>query len=523
MPSLGYILAFFFPLSLLCTPCGAQSQTHTFQWTFADSSQQISTYLPQCQSLKLKVYSSTNDTNALGTPPYYLMAFEPGGFSTTSFVGTSPTNLSWQVNHAAGTQLLLSMADAKGGAGGMSTPLFTVEAAQDTSCLPPAPSTSLAITPNVTSNLSTCDPWGLTVTGGSAPYNVSLMSVGSTIVTNISIPEGFDILTYINRANPNGEILAAVSDSTGIFGKTSPIVNTVGDANPTCPGLVSGFGHSDSSPSPSPSSKSHRMTTAAIVCLTVGILALIVGSILFVTLLRRRGRMKRGIVDGQDARPRVWRNEVDDDSPYTALLSTLRANPSYRKPPLSDTMITRISTGSSSTSYAHQEIVPYTPDAHSSSRPGHRADNSIASSSHSDDHLYPLIQPSPNHSPTSLNTPSQTTHPTTTLPTSPTPTNADRRYAKLVEAHSSSRAGSSRRDTPAQPTSSVVADRDHIPMSSGSYPVENQGQIDPDVEPDIIIQHRDGGVVQELPPPYLDRYRDRPPPTPPDNSDVTES
>lgn len=29
-------------------------------------------------------------------------------------------------SHCAGTQLLLSMADAKGGAGGMSTPLFTV-------------------------------------------------------------------------------------------------------------------------------------------------------------------------------------------------------------------------------------------------------------------------------------------------------------------------------------------------------------------------------------------------------------
>lgn len=234
--------------------------------------------------------------------------------------------------------------------------------------------------------------------------------------------------------------------------------------------------------------------------------------------------MKRGIVGGQDARPRVWRNELDDDSPYTALLSTLRANPSYRKPPLSDTTITRISTGSSSTSYAHQEIVPYTPDAHNFSRPGH---NSIAFSSPSDDHLYPLIQPSPNHSPTTTpNTPSQTTRPITTttpttIPTSPSPTNADRRYAKLVEAHSSSRAGSSRRDTPAQPPPSSAADR----MSSGSYPVENQGRMDPDVEPDIIIQHRDGGVVQELPPPYLDRYRDRPPlaPPPPDNTDVTES
>lgn len=31
--------------------------------------------------------------------------------------------------------------------------------------------------------------------------------------------------------------------------------------------------------------------------------------------------------------------------------------------------------------------------------------------------------------------------------------------------------------------------------------------LDPETQPDIIIQHRDGGVVQELPPPYMDRAR----------------
>jgi hypothetical protein len=29
--------------------------------------------------------------------------------------------------------------------------------------------------------------------------------------------------------------------------------------------------------------------------------------------------------------------------------------------------------------------------------------------------------------------------------------------------------------------------------------------LSPESEPDVIIQHRDGGVVQEIPPPYLDR------------------
>jgi hypothetical protein len=56
-------------------------------------------------------------------------------------------------------------------------------------------------------DLKTCEPWGLTVTGGIAPYNVTLISVGSTVVTNVTLPQGFDVLAYISRANPNGEIL----------------------------------------------------------------------------------------------------------------------------------------------------------------------------------------------------------------------------------------------------------------------------------------------------------------------------
>lgn len=49
----------------------------------------------------------------------------------------------------------------------------------------------------------------------------------------------------------------------------------------------------------------------------------------------------------------------------------------------------------------------------------------------------------------------------------------------------------------------------HLPpgASPAVTPGMNLGSLDPDVQPDIIIQHRDGGsgVVQELPPPYIDR------------------
>lgn len=86
----------------------------------------------------------------------------------------------------------------------MSSPTDTAGA--DRSCIH-SQSTSLVITANVTKDLSTCAPWGLTITGGVQPYNIVLAAVDASVVTNITVPQGFDILTYINRANPNSQIL----------------------------------------------------------------------------------------------------------------------------------------------------------------------------------------------------------------------------------------------------------------------------------------------------------------------------
>lgn len=88
------------------------------------------------------------------------------------------------------------------------THLSSLDAAgQNSSCLPSTPSTHLAITANVTKDLTTCQPWGLTVTGGTPPYNISLAALGSHLVTNVTLSLGFDVLTYIDRADPNGNIL----------------------------------------------------------------------------------------------------------------------------------------------------------------------------------------------------------------------------------------------------------------------------------------------------------------------------
>jgi hypothetical protein len=257
------------------------------------------------------------------------------------------------------------------------------------------------------------------------------------------------------------------------------------------------------------------MTTVAAVCLTIGVLVVLVASILFVLYMRRKIQMKHGIQDGQDTLPRVWNNEADDDSPRTALLSTLRVNRSYRKPPISSTMASSLFAGSS-TRHTYHEIVPYVP-RFDESRPGHSAEIYTPTSYHPEDHLLP----SPPHSPdyTTNHTAIGHSRPNS-LPTAGTSSDAERRYAKHADSHTSSRENNARRAALALASSST-ANRTQLPILNRPYSTDNRLPIDVDVEPDIIIQHRDGGVVQELPPPYLDRSRDRPAPS--DNIDVVGS
>ena len=49
------------------------------------------------------VTPGTGSTASLGTPPYYMLAFQPGGVTTRSLLGTDPANLQWTVDHPAGT------------------------------------------------------------------------------------------------------------------------------------------------------------------------------------------------------------------------------------------------------------------------------------------------------------------------------------------------------------------------------------------------------------------------------------
>ena len=62
---------------------------------------------------------------------------------------------------------------------------------------------------NVTTTLNTCDPWGITVTGGQKPYNISLAVVAAPVVTNVTMGADDDVFTFIDRADPGTMILGS--------------------------------------------------------------------------------------------------------------------------------------------------------------------------------------------------------------------------------------------------------------------------------------------------------------------------
>lgn len=96
-------------------------------------------------------------------------------------------------------------------AGGLIPRSDTAIDGTDTSCLPHSgnntQSTVASITPNVTNKIETCEPWGLTVSGGKKPYQIVLSALDSPVITNVTMGPDDDVFTFVNRADPNENLL----------------------------------------------------------------------------------------------------------------------------------------------------------------------------------------------------------------------------------------------------------------------------------------------------------------------------
>ncbi|CCM00033.1 uncharacterized protein FIBRA_02059 [Fibroporia radiculosa] len=456
---------------LLITQCRAQSRA--FQWTFGNNF--ILSELQECQNMSIVVESITNNASELGVPPYYLIAFEAGGIPTTSMIGSEPSQLRWQVGHRRESALMLSMVDSNGSAGGISPTLFNVTAGSDTSCIPPAPSNPPHIASNVTDSLTTCEPWGLTITNGTQPYSVVLAALDSPVTTNISMAQGFNVFTYIDRANPNGQILAAVVDANDRWGYATSIVNTVGSSNNDCVGLRSSASTSAqiaaqaaaSAKAAAEAAERHRRDLIIGIVLGVGLPCIIMA--LGAWWWRRRRRsLPTGIWDDQDTMARSWVVPNQDPAEVPQRKEPYR----YLKSNSAASSMTMAARGPSN--------IPVL------SLPGADGYRHVRTSS--TPHVSPPASP----------------------PSSPDPP-SKRRRNRADPLSPNSTAPSAMPQLPPLLFSELrVPALDHRQPRVAlerSYSTLNISGLafDSDAEPDIIIQHRDGGVVQELPPPYLDR------------------
>lgn len=226
---------FYYAFVFGLLPFVVKAQTSKiFFWKFDTFSQQ----LPTCQQLKIVVQTTGVNGTSTGTPPYYMNAFAPGGAAETQLIGTDPTNLQWTPRFPANTQLMLNVIDSNGSSGGVPTQLFTVATGQNTNCIPATlsnPAKDFAVSANVTDKVETCDAWGIRVTGGVKPYKITLVALNSPVTTNVTMGAVDDAFVFIDRADPNTKLLAAISDFTGRWAFGSPIVSTFGSSDVDCP------------------------------------------------------------------------------------------------------------------------------------------------------------------------------------------------------------------------------------------------------------------------------------------------
>ncbi|KAI8977853.1 hypothetical protein BD414DRAFT_157509 [Trametes punicea] len=532
MDSLGRIVAIcLFSLQFFSLRSHAQS-VHGFNWAFTFTS----TNIQECQNSTVQIKPLNSSTTFLGVAPYYMLAVEVEGITSYTLIGDDPSHLFWQNTHRRDAQLLLSVADSAGNTGGFPTSFFSVirtssrtaAPGSDTSCLasPPTPSTP-RITPNVTTTLETCEPWGLSITGGTKPYNITLAQVASGVITNTTMGVEDDVFTYINRATPNEQLIAAVADATGQWGVSSIGVNTAGSSDTDCGGLPSTSKtkaeveaqQAADAATQAAAAKAHATTVALGIVFGL-VLPLLTGGLVGLWWWRRRKRPPpRGEESGQLAQ--TSQSNADQQESNT--------RPNLNLDMSQVAQVVRIDGQQNRTA-------SWAVDSHSSISLTDSPTSIDMSSTE-------LRQALPTPYLTSATLPRSRTmdkgpmaltpvEPMATTPNSTSPAarlSPDARYRKAMEALAEAQASRTRLKGQMVPglgqsASAGPSLQQQFVRRSQSATVARTFPVRPlprragaslrlppvaaiaEEGPDIIIQHRDGGIVEELPPPYIDRY-----------------
>ncbi|KAF8188462.1 hypothetical protein K438DRAFT_1833598 [Mycena galopus ATCC 62051] len=277
----------FYGILLAIAPRIQAQMPQLFEWGFLGA-QSTSTSLPSCRVVNLE---TDNESRAgIAVPPLYMMAFAVDGTPSTSFIGTNQSNLTWTVNYPVGTQLVLGVVDSLGHSGGIDSPVYTVTDGATTQCVPATtPEPGFKISGNVTDVLQTCQPWGLTIEGGTPPYNITIAQMNSPNVTNATLGPIDTVFTYINRMEPGNQLIG----KNGNWATGSPFVHTQGSSDIDCLGLDSTSkpaSSADTNTSGSNHKFSHKKIGITVGVTVGGLLLLLCCAVIIRAVVRRRRR-----------------------------------------------------------------------------------------------------------------------------------------------------------------------------------------------------------------------------------------
>ncbi|KAG1818089.1 uncharacterized protein BJ212DRAFT_1479916 [Suillus subaureus] len=283
---------------------GLAEVSRSFSWDLTNHEFERVHNLTVCDGLHISLPSSLGNYNDIEHSPYTLLAFEAGGALTATQIHEDGL---WQVKHPAGSQLLLALVDSLGNSGGVLPTVFTV-ASGSSDCLSALPTS--VVSPMIITNAShiePCDSWQMSVSGGVPPYTIMLASPGAPFLQDFAVPQESGLISFINSGIAlRGPTIAAVRDSSGVFGHTTEFVEVVEASGVSCE--VGNRGGQASRVILATRSNggvklSHQDTIIIAVCASVGGTMIFAALCFAVVKFRRR---KRGLIAGQDARPRPF-------------------------------------------------------------------------------------------------------------------------------------------------------------------------------------------------------------------------
>ncbi|KAG6373566.1 hypothetical protein JVT61DRAFT_6212 [Boletus reticuloceps] len=319
--------------------CHAQENS-VLPWRLAGGNETLGpNQLMECDSLDILLSSETSYT-LQSNASYYVLAFEPGGTATVSFVGYDSSALRWTIQHPAGTQLILALLDSFGTSLGVRPDIYAViPGPGDCLAKSETPGILLEATEPKTTPLFgrpiSCRPWETSFSGGKLPNLVDAVVLEPGGVHGDFAPSGEYILPYTSRG---GQPAVIVSDANGMLDTTGSIIRIwakdtpfagISEAFSRCRTLqqISMLVRSRGPPHPTTSrlrrsfSERHRMqlsrglvtvnssngdTIAVAVCVSLGGMGIVAMAIYVIVMYRRRKK----VLDAQDTLPRPFEMTV---------------------------------------------------------------------------------------------------------------------------------------------------------------------------------------------------------------------